>query len=203
MMKRLRQALTNFALRTGKAKPLFLRFGKPTWQEYTEWYRRHGGLHGMGTGCRINRACHITDPAYVRIGSNVVLGPCTLVGHNGGISVLSEVYGTVLDDVGKIDIKDNCFIGWDALVLPNVTIGPNSVVAAKSVVNRDVPPGMVVAGVPAKPVMTTDEYHSRLKAKTEALPWYPLLSSRKGSFDAEMEPELRRQRVAFFYPDED
>jgi acetyltransferase-like isoleucine patch superfamily enzyme len=201
VIKSARRALTKYALRTGKLTPLFLRFGRPNSTEYTEWLKRYGGLHSVGAGCRINRLCHITDPAFVRIGSNVVLGPCTLVGHNGGISVLRQVYGTVLDDVGKIDIKDNCFIGWGAIVLPGVTIGPNSIVAAGSVVNRDVPPGVVVGGMPARVLMTTDEYHDRLKAKTETLPWYPLLKTRKGDWEATVEPELNRQRVAHFYPD--
>jgi len=52
--------------------------------------------------------------------------------------------------LGKIEIKDNCFIGERAIVLPGVTIGPNVLVAAGSVVNRDIPPNSCVAGVPAR-----------------------------------------------------
>lgn len=51
---------------------------------------------------------------------------------------------------GVIDIRDNCFIGAGTTILPGVTIGPNSIVAAGAVVNCDVPEGKVVGGVPAK-----------------------------------------------------
>jgi len=202
MLWRLRRALTAHAIRTGKLSKLFLRFGKPSADEYTEWFRRHGGLYSMGEGCRINRATHITDPAYTRIGNNVVLGPCTLIGHNGGHSVLQVKHGVLLDDVGKIDIKDNSFVGWGALILPGVTIGPDSIVAAGSIVNRDVPPGMLVAGTPAKPIMTTEAYFLKLKEKTESRPWYPTLSKRVDYKDRSLEAELDRQRIAHFFPED-
>lgn len=53
---------------------------------------------------------------------------------------------------GRIDIKDNVFIGTNSTILPDVTIGPNAVIAAGSLVNKDVPEGKIVAGVPAKVV---------------------------------------------------
>jgi acetyltransferase-like isoleucine patch superfamily enzyme len=49
-----------------------------------------------------------------------------------------------------IVVKRNAWIGAAATILPGVTIGENSVVAAGAVVNKDVPPNTVVAGVPAK-----------------------------------------------------
>ena len=51
---------------------------------------------------------------------------------------------------GVIDIRDNCFIGAGATILPGVTIGPNAIVAAGAVVNSDVPEGKVVGGIPAR-----------------------------------------------------
>lgn len=47
-------------------------------------------------------------------------------------------------------IGTNCFIGVGAIILPGVTIGNGSIVGAGSVVTRDVPPGSLVAGNPAK-----------------------------------------------------
>ena len=52
--------------------------------------------------------------------------------------------------LGKVNIKDNCFIGENCIILPGVTIGPNVLVAAGSVVNKDIPENSCVAGVPAR-----------------------------------------------------
>jgi len=51
-----------------------------------------------------------------------------------------------------IEIKDNAWIGMDALILKGVTVGEGAIVAARSVVTKDVPPFTVVAGNPAKVV---------------------------------------------------
>ena len=55
-----------------------------------------------------------------------------------------------LSRLGKVEIKENCFIGDSSIILPGVTIGPNVVVASGSVVNKDIPPNSCVAGVPAR-----------------------------------------------------
>ena len=52
--------------------------------------------------------------------------------------------------IGSIEIFDNCFIGAGSTILYNVKIGPNAIVAAGSVVTKDVPPGTIVGGNPAK-----------------------------------------------------
>ena len=103
----------------------------------------------MGEQCSINTNVVITDPAYTRFGNNVRLTGCILFGHDGSVNMLNCAYGLKLDRVGKVDIRDNVFVGHGAIVLPGVTIGPNAIVAAGSVVNHDVPPGSIVAGVPA------------------------------------------------------
>jgi len=56
-----------------------------------------------------------------------------------------------------IEIKDNVWIGMDALILKGVTIGEGAIVAARSVVTKDVPPFTVVAGNPAKVVKNLKE----------------------------------------------
>jgi len=52
--------------------------------------------------------------------------------------------------LGDVLIGDACWIGANVLINPGVTIGENSVVGANSVVTRDVPPGEIWGGVPAK-----------------------------------------------------
>ncbi len=70
--------------------------------------------------------------------------------------------------LGKIIIKENCFIGDSAIILPGVTIGPNSIVGAGAVVTKDVPPGMMAAGNPAKVIGSLDEYLNRVRSLAES-----------------------------------
>ena len=57
----------------------------------------------------------------------------------------------------------------NSIILPNVTIGPNSVVGAGAVVSKDVPPNTVVAGVPARAICTMDEYKKKCVKKWKTL----------------------------------
>ena len=66
--------------------------------------------------------------------------------------MLNRAYNVKLDSVGKIDIGDNVFIGYGAIVLRNVTIDPNAIVAVGFVVVKDVAEGDIVVGVPARPI---------------------------------------------------
>lgn len=180
-------------------KSAFLKFGSPSPEGYAEFLRRHGRLHFMGQHVGIVPGTLIADPEYVSIGNNVLLAACSLIGHDGCIDVLNRAYGVRLDAVGKIDIRDNVFIGHGAIVLRGITIGPNAIVAAGSVVTRDVPPNSVVGGVPAKVIGQMDQLVEKLQKETQELPWYDLISRREGSFDPQIEPELKRLRVAHFY----
>lgn len=65
------------------------------------------------------------------------------------------------ENIGKIEIMDNVFIGANSVILPDVKIGPNAVVAAGAVVNKDVPCGTVVGGVPAKVIGSFDELRKK------------------------------------------
>ncbi len=60
------------------------------------------------------------------------------------------------EKIGCIEIMDNVFIGSGCKILYNTRIGPNAIVAAGSVVAKDVPPNTIVAGVPAKVIGTFD-----------------------------------------------
>ncbi|MNP45735.1 Maltose O-acetyltransferase [compost metagenome] len=85
--------------------------------------------------------------------------------------------------------------------MPRVTIGPNAVVAAGAVVTKDVPPGTVVGGNPAKVICTTEELISRVEARCNAYPWIETVKQRKGAYDPTVEPALARQRSEYFFGD--
>lgn len=197
---RLRGLARAVSVERGVGYGLYKRFVSSDARDHAEYLRRHGGLHAVGRDVMIVHGTEITDPAYVSIGNNVVLSKCALIGHDGSIGVMQRRYpGLKTDRVGKIDIKDNVFVGFGAIVMPGVTIGPDAIIAAGAVVVRDVPPDSVVGGVPARVIGSFSETKSRLEAESKTLPWWDLIAQREGDFDPEMEPELLRRRVAHFY----
>ncbi len=102
------------------------------------------------------------DPSHcylISIGDNCTICPnVRLIAHDA-----STKKHLGFTKFGKIDIKENCFIGDSTIVLPNVTIGPNSIVGSGSVVTKTIPPNTVAAGNPAKPVCSMDAYLSKIK----------------------------------------
>ena len=100
---------------------------------------------------------------HTRIGlHNTIIGPVLIGNHVNlaqGITVtaLNHIFENSekrIDEQGvstsAVVIEDDIWIGANAVILPGVTIGHHSVVAAGAVVTKDVPPHSLVAGVPAK-----------------------------------------------------
>ena len=187
------------AMRTGRGRALFVRLCRPSGIEYADFLRAHGGFVGIGDRCSILPSTTFTDPYYTRIGNNVHFALSTMVGHDGSMGMLEAATGVPLDGTGKIDIRDNLFIGHQAIVLPGVTIGPNAIVAAGAVVARDVPSGAVVAGVPARPIGTVDEILARKRHDTQRLPWFDVIRRRQDFFDPSIEGQLRKARAENFF----
>jgi acetyltransferase-like isoleucine patch superfamily enzyme len=153
----------------------------------------------MGENCYILPTANIPDPAYVRMGNNVMLSVCNLLGHDGSIRMLNIAYNKKLDRVGKIDIGNNVFIGHGAIVLPNVSIGNNVIVGAGSLVTKSIPDGKIVGGVPAKVIGDTESFVDKLEEYTNDLPWVDIIKTRNGSYDPLVESELVALRVKEFY----
>ncbi|MGV1055690.1 acyltransferase [Clostridium perfringens] len=66
--------------------------------------------------------------------------------------------------MGKIEVFDNVFIGANSIIMYNVKIGPNAIIAAGSVVTKDVEPGTIVGGVPAKVIGNINQmFNKRLE----------------------------------------
>jgi maltose O-acetyltransferase len=75
--------------------------------------------------------------------------------------------------VGRVDIGRRVYVGVGAILLPGVRIGDEAIVGAGSVVTRDVPPKTVVAGNPAVPIATLEEFLDRQRARLADRPRYP------------------------------
>ncbi len=133
------------------------------------WRMQRGIERARRAGAVIPSDCRFADlpefgsePFLISIGHHVHFSSrVVMITHDGGIRVFQtldpERYGTV-HKFGRIDIRDNCVIGWGVIILPGVTIGPNCVIGAGSVVTRSIPPDCLAAGNPAEPVMTIRQY---------------------------------------------
>lgn len=195
----LKRLLRYLALEHDVAVSLYRRINRPDGDEWAIYLQRRNRLHALGERCSIQTNVTFTDPAYTRLGSNVWLTGCTLIAHDASVIMLNRAFGLNLDRVGKIDIRDNVFVGHGAIVLPGVTIGPNAIVAAGSVVNRDVPPGTIAAGVPARVVGQLDALIARLQTQTEQLPWAELFSRYCESADPALRADIERVRIQQFF----
>ncbi len=139
------------------------------YNEYTvEEYLRKKGL-SIGIGNRIYITYFGSEPYLIKIGNHCTITEgVKFITHDGGCWVFRNEIPD-LNVFGKIEIKDNCFIGMNAIIMPNVIVGPNSVVGAGSVVTKDVPENTVVAGVPAKTICSIEEYKDKCITKWNAL----------------------------------
>lgn len=130
------------------------------WMRIRLWQYRRQGLE-VADDCRFHGLPNFgSEPYLISIGKHVAMAPeVAFITHDGGTYVFREQerYRKVIK-YGRITIRDNCVIGQRAIILPGVTIGPNSVVAAGAVVTRSVPPNCLVVGNPAQPVMTVEQY---------------------------------------------
>lgn len=134
-------------------------------------YLRHQGVQ-MGERCHLwnSPGDFGTEPWLISIGNDVIVASgVMLVTHDGAsrlfrktIAGMNPKYGNLF---GTIQIKDNSFIGMNAIILPGVSIGPNAVVGAGSVVVRDVVANTVVAGNPARYICSLDDYIEKFSQK--------------------------------------
>lgn len=122
----------------------------------------------IGKNCSIQPGC-IFDYSHcnlITIGNNVTIAPqAYLLVHDASTK---RYLGYT--KIGRIDIKDNVFIGARALIMPGVTVGENSIVAAGSIVTKNVKPNTVVAGNPAKEIISMEEYISNNRNLLENCP---------------------------------
>jgi maltose O-acetyltransferase len=102
------------------------------------------------------------DPSHcflISIGDNCTICPnVRLIAHDASTK---KFLGYT--KIGKITIRETCFIGDSVIVLPGVSIGPNAIVGAGSVVKHNVPPASVAAGNPARVLCSLEEYLSKIR----------------------------------------
>jgi acetyltransferase-like isoleucine patch superfamily enzyme len=145
-------------------------------------------------GIRIGRGVHLGEPCWldfshgrhITIEDQATLAP--------GVRILCHDAAS-FRRVGKtwvapVTIGAGAFVGAESLIMPGVTIGAGAVVAAGAVVTQSVAPGMVVAGVPAREIMTVadlDRKRNERKAKS-----FPSAVYEVSHLAAHLDAELRQ-----------
>lgn len=144
--------------------------------ELNSSYKTQGEIHeklSEITGQKVDQSSHISLPFYTDFGKHIRIGKRAFINQNVTFVDLGSI--TIEDDVligpmsrlitvnhitdahrrrgiiaHPIVIKKNAWIGANVTILPGVTIGENSIVAADSTVTKDVTANVIVAGSPAK-----------------------------------------------------
>jgi len=105
-------------------------------------YRLVGMKVGRGVSVGLMAMVDVFYPQYISIGANSVIG------YN--VTLLAHEFLVHEFRLGPVEIGANVMIGANSTVLPGVRIGDGAVIGAGSLVNRDIPPGALACGVPAR-----------------------------------------------------
>jgi maltose O-acetyltransferase len=113
----------------------------------------------IGSNSQIGENSHIANDTI--IGNNVMMGfevVMLSVRHRDDmidIPLIDQGYY----DSKPVKVEDGCWIGARSMLLPGITIGANSIVAAGSIVTKDVKPFSIYGGVPAKRISMRKNYN--------------------------------------------
>ena len=113
------------------------------------FYCDYGFNISIGKNFYTNHNCVILDGAKVTIGDSVFIAPNCVI-TTAGHAYDAEQRGKGLEIALPITIGNDVWIGANVSILPGVTIGDNVIIGAGSVVNKDIPSGVVAVGNPCK-----------------------------------------------------
>jgi acetyltransferase-like isoleucine patch superfamily enzyme len=105
----------------------------------------------IGNNSNIGPYCYIGCSGYIEIGNNVMISPRVSIYAENHVFDRTDI---TMKEQGVnrqfVKIEDDCWVAANSIILAGVTIGKGSVIAAGSIVTKDIPPYSIVAGVPAR-----------------------------------------------------
>lgn len=168
---------TDYESRTAVLTELLGHLGEDSWIEPS--FRCDYGAHiTLDNQVFINYDCIFLDVAPISIGNRVLIGPRTGL-YTAGHPTAPEIRDTGLEFGLPIILEDSVWLGGNVVVCPGVTIGQGSIIAAGSVVTKDIPPHVIAAGNPCRvlrPITDADhgkwenqqQEYARFKAQGQA-----------------------------------
>ena len=118
----------------------------------------------IGKNCRINGDPYKifgSEPWLISLGNHVqVTSGAAFLSHEGAIWVAKGIKPELekYDKFLPIKVGNNVMLGTGCLIMPGITIGDNVIIAARSVVTKDVPSNTIVGGVPARPISNMEQF---------------------------------------------
>lgn len=132
-----------------------------------KYIQKHDIFYHMGDNCMTMFRKIPLYPKLISFGDNVWIASDVLfVTHDVIHRMLNNCQKerTFQENLGCIEIKDNVFVGSNTTILPNVTIGSGIIIAAGSLVNKNLSDSGVYAGVPARYVCSLEEFMNKRAA---------------------------------------
>lgn len=133
---------------------------------YEQWLREHGVVIGKNLRLFNHKSIRfdISSPGLITIGDNVhITAGVSILTHDGRFWLLKQIYHDAISSRSAVHIGNNVYIGQNAMILRGVTIGDNVLIGAGAVVTKDIPSNSVAVGVPARKIMTVDEFYQKSK----------------------------------------
>jgi maltose O-acetyltransferase len=132
---------------------LFAAGGDDVWMQ-PPFFCDYGSNITLGKKCFFNFNCIVLDVCRVTVGDHVLFGPAVQI-YTATHPLDAELRRS--QEFGKpITIGSDVWVGGGAIFCPGVTIGPQCVIGAGSVVTRDLPPGVFAAGNPCRVIRPLD-----------------------------------------------
>lgn len=151
---------SEYEKREALLKEMFAEIGEGCYIEppfHANWAGKH--VH-FGNNVYANFNLTLVDDTDIYVGDKVMFGPNVTVA-TAGHPIDPELRYQAMQYNIPVHIGENVWIGANAVVLPGITIGDNSVIGAGSVVTKDIPPNVIAVGNPCRVLREISEHDKK------------------------------------------